>query len=321
MLTAVASPAVEASAVEGRYRDTFRRMHAGHSACASDEWLDAPCVGADGGPTAPVVWSRRNGPWRRVDVLWIGAAPGNDGGRGDGALGSHGTRIPFGGDIAGANLDLLLSAIGLTRDDTFIAAALNRLPERGGGEPRVAELARPAGDFRDSVEALRATILACGATLVVALGNVALRSALAAASDRTGGPLRLPGLGRIEADGLRRGVARPWPDADGGALAAGEDFRAAWRQAWGPTPLPHLLWLLHPSAQNMNPHAGPGTSFHRRMVDTRTALVRVASELGIGDGGRPGTGRARSVYETAEWIERVGPRHDPLVALWRRKGL
>ncbi|HSM36877.1 MAG TPA: uracil-DNA glycosylase family protein [Longimicrobiales bacterium] len=319
MLTAVTSPAVEASAVEGRYRDTFRRLHAGHSACASDEWLDAPCIPAGGGPTAPVVWSRRNGPWRRVDVLWIGAAPGNDGGLGEGALGSHGTRIPFGGDIAGANLDLLLSAIGLTRDDTFIAAALNRLPERGGGEPRVAELARPAGDFPDSVEALRATILASGAALVVALGNVALRSALAAACDRTGAPLRLPGLGRIEADGFRRGVARRWPEAGESAPAAGEDFRAAWERAWGPRPLPHLLWLLHPSAQNMSPYAGPGTSFHRRMVDTRTALVRVASELGIGGGG--GTGRSRSVYETAEWRERVGPRHDPLVALWRRKGL
>ena len=320
MLTAVTTPAVEASAAEGRYRDTFRRLHAGHSACASDEWLDAPCIGADGRPTSPVVWSRRNGPWRRVDVLWIGAAPGNDGGRGDGALGSHGTRIPFGGDIAGANLDLLLAAIGLTRDDTFIAAALNRLPERGGGEPRVAELARPAGDFRDSVEALRATILASGAALVVALGNVALRSALAAASDRPRGALRLPGLGRIEAHGLRRGVARRWPEG-GVAPAASEEFRAAWGHAWGPRPLPHLLWLLHPSAQNMNPHAGAGTSFHRRMVDTRAALVRVASDLGIGGGGRPGTGRARSVYETAEWRGRVGPRHAPLVALWRRKGL
>jgi uracil-DNA glycosylase len=282
-----------------------------------------PCRGAAGEAAAPVVWSRRNGPWRRVDVLVIGAAPGNDGGRGDGARGAHGTRIPFGGDIAGANLDVLLASIGRTRDDTFIAAALNRLPERGGGEPRVAELASPAGAFADSVEALRATVLASGATLVVALGNVALRACIAAsARERSGGPLRLPGLARIEAQGFRRGVARRWPEGAGREPGAARAFRDDWARCWPGAALPLLLWLLHPSAQNMSPHAGRRTHFHRRMVDTRAALVRAAGAAGIGPAPRPTRPTAgRSVYGTPEWTERVAPRHAPLVELWRRKGL
>jgi len=317
-----------ASPEEARYRAVFRRLHARHPRCAADEWLDTPCRDASGDPVTPIVWSRRNGPWRRVPVLWIGAAPGNDGGRGSGGLGSHGTRIPFGGDVAGANLDVLLASIGLTRDDTFIAAALNSLPRKGGGEPRVTELALPAGGFADSLAALRATLLASGSRLVVALGNVALKACVAAAArDDPTRPVRLPGMARLEAAGFRRGAARTWPDGrDGRVPPVSRGFRDTWERTWDGD-LPRLLWLMHPSAQNMSPHAGPETVFHRRMVATRGALVDAARALGLGGAPRGGAGSGwragagRSVYDTAEWTERVGPRHEPLVELWRRKGV
>jgi uracil-DNA glycosylase len=116
--------------------------------------------------------------------MFVGAAPGNAGGKGGGLLGAHGTRIPFGGDIAGANLDALLGSIGLDRNHTFLTAALNQLPAAGGGEPATAEIMAPVGAWRSSLHLLRATVLACGPVLIVALGNVAIRALVAALSSR-----------------------------------------------------------------------------------------------------------------------------------------
>src|SRR5690606_15560808 len=90
---------------DARFREIYRRAHARHPACLNDEWLSQPCTDARGRVAPrPIVWSRRNGPWRRHQLLFVGSAPGNAGGKGAGELGAHGTRIPFGGDIAGANL-------------------------------------------------------------------------------------------------------------------------------------------------------------------------------------------------------------------------
>src|SRR5262245_31682642 len=101
------------SDVEQRFQAIFRKLHAHHPNCLRDEWVSTPCADAKGNPVPrPIVWSRRNGPWQRSAVLFIGAAPGNAGGKGAGIMGAHGTRIPFGGDIAGANLDVLLASIG-----------------------------------------------------------------------------------------------------------------------------------------------------------------------------------------------------------------
>ena len=311
---------------EERFREIFRRAHAGHAGCVEDEWLMAPCR-LRGGAEADrsLVWSRRNGPWRRMDVLWVGAAPGNAGGMGSGDMGAHATRIPFGGDIAGANLDLLLETAGLDRNATFLVAALNQLPDRGGGEPRVAELRRPVGDYPSSAHLLRDTLLAAGPRLVVALGNVGLRITVAAAMLEGLGRLTLPGLPRLEAAGLERGRAAAWP---GGELAPDGAFLKAWRDANDAAPLPRLLWLLHPSAQNMSPFAGPGTAFHARMVETRAALRSAVTELfGPPDAapengvGGADSGAAGGVYALPEWRRAVGPRHRELVALWRRKGL
>ena len=311
---------------EERFRTIFRRAHAGHRDCAEDEWLMAPCRHPSGGEAErSLVWSRRNGPWRRVPVLWVGAAPGTAGGMGSGDMGAHATRIPFGGDIAGANLDLLLESAGLDRNSTFLVAALNQLPDRGGGEPRVSELRRPVGDYPTSAHLLRDTLLAARPRLVVALGNVGLRITVAAAMLEGRDRLTLPGLPRLEAAGLQRGTASPWP---GGELAPDAAFLEAWSHATPEAPLPRLLWLLHPSAQNMSPYAGPDTAFHARMVETRSALRSAVTEL-FGEpraaragavGGAPTDG-ATGVYALPEWRRSVGPRHRELVALWRKKGL
>jgi uracil-DNA glycosylase len=316
--------------VPGTFSCIFRSAHADHSSCATDEWLSAPCRDA-GGRVAdrPLVWSRRNGPWRRVAVLWVGAAPGNAGGLGSGALGAHGTRIPFGGDIAGGNLDVLLSSIGLNRNETFIVAALNQLPERGGGEPRAHEIAAPVGAYPDSVALLRDTVVATGPALVVALGNVALR-VLAAALTRpydapvgTPGPvavpLRMPGSQRLAAVGMARGRAAAWPEE---ALPLAGGLVAGWRQLWGADPGFAVLPLLHPSGQNMSPFAGEATQFHQRMLQTRDALVRAARDvLGVEPPAVRPAPPGNGIYALPEWRKLVGPTHRRYDRLWRSRGV
>lgn len=332
-------------AEEARFRAIFLRAHADHPDCQDDEWASRPCRRADGGEERPLVWSRRNGAWRRADILWVGAAPGNAGGKGSGALGAHATRIPFGGDVAGANLDALLGSIGLSRNDTFVVAALNRLPDAGGGEPTATELAEPVGGYPDSLHLLRDTLLAVGPRLVVALGNVAVRCSAAAAAlagaaawEReepsaprrsrvtgeataavgNGTRLRLPGLTRLRRSSIERGAPSPWPRDP----APSHDTVAAWRRAWGDAPFPDLLWLTHPSAQNMSPFAGRETAFHGRMVEARDALRSAVRDV---LGSRPPETRSPppdgGIYALPEWRDRVGPRHRELDRLWRAKGV
>jgi uracil-DNA glycosylase family 4 len=276
----------------------FRKAHAHHPNCLRDEWLSEPCRYASGDPVdRPLSWSRRNGPWRAVDVLWVGAAPGNAGGKGAGILGAHATRIPFGGDIAGANLDVLLGSIGITRNDTFITAALNQLPLAGGGEPTLSEISTPIGEYESSLHLLRDTVRAAAPKLIVALGNVGLRALIATTHLETIG-LKLPTIGRLEKAGFRRGEVAEWPG------------------------LPSILWLTHPSAQNMSPYARADTLFHTRMLDARAALRQaVSKQLGW----KPPAVRAPypndGIYALKEWRELVGPRHEQLDALWRAHGI
>jgi hypothetical protein len=302
---------------EARFRAIFSAAHAGHPPCLADAWLSEPCRDAAGRPVPrPIAWSRRNGPWRRVEMLLVGAAPGNAHGRGAGDMGAHATRIPFGGDVAGANLDVLLAAAGFTRDDVFIVAALNQLPAAGGGEPALPELLAPVGDHPSSLHLLRDTILAAGPGLLVALGNVGLRATFAAAA---GPAARLPGLERLRRAGLSRGAAVPWP----GPHRPDDAFLEAWQAAWRDAALPHVLWLTHPSAQNMSPFAGRDTAFHRRMVDTRDALrAGVKQVLGRPlPAARPPIPSTGTIYDLADWRDRVGPRHATLEKLWRERGI
>lgn len=310
----------EAARQEARFRAIFRRLHADHPACLSDEWLMQPCRLRSGEPAPrPIAWSRRNGPWTRVDILWVGAAPGNAGGKGAGDMGAHGTRIPFGGDVAGANLDALFGSIGLDRNHTFITAALNQLPARGGGEPTPAEIAAPVGAYPSSIHALRDTLVAAGPRLVVALGNVGLRALLSAA--RLEGDDDVPRLlspSRLERAGLRRGAVSAWPAAEPPSAAV----LAAWQAAWGEAPLPALLWLTHPSAQNMSPFAGVETAFHVRMLEARDALrAAVRAVLGVEPPAERPAPPRDGIYALPEWRERIAARHDRLDRLWREKGV
>ena len=314
------SPPMTHDNAEIRYRSAFRRAHANHPRCLADEWLTEPCAGPDGQPVdRPLVWSRRNGPWERHETLWVGAAPGNAGGMGSGEMGAHGTRIPFGGDIAGANLDVLLSAMGLDRNRTFIVAALNRLPDRGGGEPRVSELREPVGEVPSSVHLLRETLLATAPRLVVALGNVALRSTVAAARLEEKSRLTLPGKKRLEAAGFERGVVVAWPDA----FRPDAAFLEAWESVRPDRAPPRVLWILHPSAQNMSPHAGADTVFHTRMLETLDAVRAAGVDLfgTVPDPGARPLPPSDGIYALPEWREAIGPRHAELDALWRSKGV
>lgn len=304
---------------EERFRRIFRKLHADHDACIGDEWLERPCTVDGETCDRPISFSRRNGPWHQVDVVWIGAAPGNAGGRGSGDMGAHATRIPFGGDIAGGNFDVLLASAGLDRNSTFIVAALNELPAAGGGEPSFAEMAAPKGAYESSVHVVRDTLIAAGPRLIVALGNVGLRAAVGAAA-LDGELRRLPSIDRIRKGGIERNVAVPWPATEPPSTA----FMAEWRDAWGDAPLPCIVWLTHPSAQNMSPYAGVVTVFHRRMLDTRKALcTAVETTLGRTSPERrpPVPLAGDGVYGTLEWREKVGPRHAAMDALWREKGV
>lgn len=265
----------------------------------------------------PIIWSRRNGAWRRTSVLWIGAAPGNAGGMGSGALGAHGTRIPFGGDVAGANLDALLGTVGLDRNHTFITAALNQLPVKGGGEPSPAELRAPVGEYPSSPHVLRDTVLAAGPQLIVALGNVAVRSVFAAVRVEAHG-VRLPSLAALRAKKLDRGVVQAVAEV----LGPDTSFHEQWRKNWGSDRLPDVLWLTHPSAQNMSPFASEGTLFHLRMIEARDALRSVVRErlkykIPRDRPKLPQTG----IYALPEWRELIAPRHARLDRLWRGRGI
>jgi uracil-DNA glycosylase len=289
-------------------------VHAGHPACLRDEWLSDPCRDETGSVLdRPIIWSRRNGPWSRVSTLWIGAAPGNAGGRGHGSLGAHGTRIPFGGDVAGANLEVLLGSVGLTRNDTFIIASLNQLPEKGGGEPRTAEILAPAGGYPNSLALLRDTILACGPLLLVALGNVAARCTVAAMQETS--PLRLPTVDALHRAGLARNQH--------GSSRADSRFHKQWSQVWPGAPFPTLLWTTHPSAQNMSPFAAEETAFHERMIETRAA-VRAAVAATIGAGTLPDERPCppdHGIYALPEWRSHIAPRLAEMDRRWRAKGV
>jgi uracil-DNA glycosylase len=305
------------SVEEERFRTIFRRIHAHHPNCLADEWLNESCRFADGEfSPRPSVWSRRNGPWQRTDVLWTGAAPGNAGGKGAGRLGAHGTRIPFGGDIAGANLEVLLSSIGLDRNRTFISASLNHLPLKGGGEPTPAELNAPVGEYPSSLHIVRDTVIAAGPRLIVALGNVALRVIFAAA--RLSQSTRLPSQKQLALLGLERGQWTPWPEQ----AAPDPEFLASWQAAWSDAELPAILWLTHPSAQNMSPYAGRETVFHSRMLDALTALRKTARDVFGWPAPRerphPPTD---GIYALPEWRELIAPRNYDLDQLWRAKGV
>lgn len=247
--------------------------------------------------------------------MFVGAAPGNAGGRGRSDLGAHGTRIPFGGDIAGANLDALIGSIGLDRNQVFLTASYNALPARGGGEPTTAEIRAPVGRYPSSLHLLRDTLLATGAPLVVALGNVGMR-AIATAVQLAARDVPLVTQHSVEKRGARRNLPFALEQ-----LAPDPQFRRAWRRAWH-TELPQVLWTTHPSAQNMSPFARRETRFHTRMLETRDALRDAArSVLRLEPPAERPQPPPEGIYALPEWRERVAPHHERLDRLWRAQGV
>jgi uracil-DNA glycosylase len=250
-----------------------------------------------------------------VPILFVGAAPGNAGGRGTGARGAHGTRIPFGGDIAGANLDALIGSIGLSRNDVFLTASYNALPARGGGEPTAAEIGESVGTYESSLHLLRDTMIASGAALIVALGNVGAR-AIGSALRPAGAPPRLLTQRALERCGAERDVVFPLA-----SLAPDSAFRRSWARAWRGD-LPHVLWTTHPSAQNMSPFARTDTLFHTRMLATRAALQHAArTVLGLEPPRVRPHAPSEGIYALADWRALVAPQHARLDALWRAHGV
>ncbi len=254
-----------------------------------------------------------------MDTLFVGAAPGNAGGKGKGDQGAHGTRIPFGGDLAGANLDALIGSIGINRNQTFLVAALNQLPDAGGGEPTMTEILKPVGGYANSIALLRDTVVATGPRLIVALGLVGLRATAAAlVTPDIAKPVQ-PTIRQLEKFGFRRGHALPWPAA---ALPFATAFAAAWHDAWSDSPRFAVLPLMHPSGQNMSPYAREETAFHTRMLDAREALQRAAAEwLGCHVPDVRAPAPSTGIYALPEWRERIAPRHDDLDARWRARGI
>ena len=111
--------------------------------------------------------------------------------------------------------------------------------------------------------------------------------------------------------------------AIGGHLATPDpEFLAAWQGAWSDAELPAILWLTHPSAQNMSPYAGRETVFHSRMLDALSALRKTAREV---LGWTPPRERPHpptdGIYALAEWRELIAPRNYDLDELWRAKGV
>src|SRR5262249_615233 len=144
-----------------------------------------------------------------------------------------------------------------------------QLPAAGGGEPSAAELAAPVGDYPSSLHLVRDTIIAVGPRLIVCLGNIAVRVSVGAA--RLEEHTRLPSLAQATKAGLERNTWHDWPED----VPPDSAFKQAWERAWHQS-LPSILWLTHPSGQNMSPFAGTDTLFHTRMLDARAALQGAA---------------------------------------------
>jgi hypothetical protein len=152
--------------------------------------------------------------------------------------------------------------------------------------------------------------------LLVALGNVALRVIFAAT--RLADSNKLPSQKQLDTLGLQRSQWMPWPAES----PPDQPFLAAWHEAWPHADLPAVLWLTHPSAQNMSPYAGRETVFHTRMRDARAALRKAAREL-LGwplPRQRP-VSPTVGIYALPEWRELIAPRTAGLDRLWRAKGI
>ncbi|MCA1817851.1 MAG: uracil-DNA glycosylase [Acidobacteria bacterium] len=108
------------------------------------------------------VLSERNGDAAAARVLFVGEAPGRQGG--------DRTRVPFSGDQSGRNFQRYLDSINLARAEIFITNAVLCNPRKSSGANR-----KPtAREIANCSEFLRRQIALVDPPVVVTLGAVAL---------------------------------------------------------------------------------------------------------------------------------------------------
>lgn len=108
------------------------------------------------------VLSERNGDAATARVMFVGEAPGRQGG--------DRTRVPFSGDQSGRNFARYLDSIKLARADIFITNAVMCNPRQESGANR-----KPTGaEIKNCSEFLRRQIELVDPRVVVTLGAVAL---------------------------------------------------------------------------------------------------------------------------------------------------
>lgn len=114
------------------------------------------------------VLSERNGRVGAASVMFIGEAPGRQGG--------DRTRVPFSGDQSGRNFGRFISSIGLTRERLFITNAVLCNPRRSSGAnrpPRRAEIKNCSNFLRRQIEIVDpAVIVTLGAVSLDALRRI-----------------------------------------------------------------------------------------------------------------------------------------------------
>ena len=142
-----------------RKRELFAALAAEAAACRR---CPAMCGRA-------AVLSERNGDAAAARVMFVGEAPGRQGG--------DRTRVPFSGDQSGRNFQRYIDSIGLARSDLFITNAVLCNPRKGSGanrRPTNSEIANCSEYLRRLVELIDpAVIVTMGRVALEALGRVA----------------------------------------------------------------------------------------------------------------------------------------------------
>src|SRR5919107_3768642 len=110
------------------------------------------------------VLSERNGDAATARVMFVGEAPGRQGG--------DRTRVPFSGDQSGRNFQRYIDSIGLARSELFITNAVLCNPRKGSGANR-----RPTNrEIANCSEYLRRLVELIDPRVVATLGRVALEA-------------------------------------------------------------------------------------------------------------------------------------------------
>jgi uracil-DNA glycosylase len=110
------------------------------------------------------VLSGRNGDAATARVMFVGEAPGRQGG--------DRTRVPFSGDQSGRNFQRYIDSINLARSELFITNAVLCNPRKSSGANR-----RPTGaEIANCSEYLRRLVGLIDPAVVVTLGRVALEA-------------------------------------------------------------------------------------------------------------------------------------------------